>query len=771
MVQKQKIVLTFALLALAVVMAAMALVFDKSSPTGFAAHEQFAGFSAASSGFPAPPTVSFTSVSTQKAWTFSLTDDVVYKTAYVSRDGNTWAPVTLSGSAYQGSSSWIAGSASGTVAVVPADFGLSSSRTFSGDNYVIVYSCSKAGSSWDCHDGRWQLQQCNATLSVSPPSGSTIVKVAAVGQSAVGVRAHMVVSFDGDEREESVPESVTEFSYALDSVPSVIAMSFDNDFYAGDAEDRNLFIQSLSVDDVLVDWSSCDYSAYVYTENNEAIMLSNGTVTCSLNDSSSDGGSDGDDYSNDDDDPPDDPYVGEGTVWEINEALGRGVNVWGVVSDGSCAFASNWEDDYFDKIAEAGFDHVRLVIYGFRDGSGYAIDDDVLANLKVIVDQTIDAGLIAVLDYHSPAFLDNPSQDNQNRFVAHWGELAKEFKGYSNKDLVFELVNEPAGELSNAGWNILLDNAIKAIRAQDSSRAIIVSPATWASAAGLSDLVLPDDDLLILSLHYYQPHTFTHQCAGWIEGYDEVCGEQWYPIQPLIDEVQRYFEPVVSFSQEQDIPVIIGEFGTYYAAPMDSRVRYTNFLARYFELQGWSWAVWDFFVDYSFKIYDKGTESFIPELLDALVSDPMPAVSSHSTTVLYQSSFGSGTDGWYVTTEGSGSAGLSVSGGELVARVYTQGSAPESIVLRKSLPMEKGKMYRIQFTIRSSPDRYWMVARIARKYTWINLYDIDAQGQSQEFAFWYSNDDNPSGEMEFRIGGSSATFYVSDFRFEELSLA
>jgi len=84
--------------------------------------------------------------------TLSVVDDVVYKTGFFSVGGGSWQSFTLQGVAYGGGSDWLSGSA---VASLPF-FGV-------GEHYVIVFSCSRVGSSWDCHSsqghpgGFWQL--------------------------------------------------------------------------------------------------------------------------------------------------------------------------------------------------------------------------------------------------------------------------------------------------------------------------------------------------------------------------------------------------------------------------------------------------------------------------------------------------------------------------------------------------------------------------------------------------------------------------------------
>jgi endoglucanase len=73
---------------------------------------------------------------------------------------------------------------------------------------------------------------------------------------------------------------------------------------------------------------------------------------------------------------------------------------------------------------------------------------------------------------------------------------------------------------------------------------------------------------------------------------------------------------------QNDRPILLGEFGAYDAADMDSRVRWTSFIARLAESHGWSWAYWQF--DSDFVVYDIDAGKWVEPIRDALVP---PAVA------------------------------------------------------------------------------------------------------------------------------------------------
>ena len=79
----------------------------------------------------------------------------------------------------------------------------------------------------------------------------------------------------------------------------------------------------------------------------------------------------------------------------------------------------------------------------------------------------------------------------------------------------FELLNEPHLRLTGQRWNDLLAEALAVVCDSNPHRDLIVGPAAMNTIAGLADLELPDDDGLIVTIHYYLPLPFTHQGRPW----------------------------------------------------------------------------------------------------------------------------------------------------------------------------------------------------------------------------------------------------------------
>ncbi|MDZ7613165.1 MAG: cellulase family glycosylhydrolase [Flavobacteriaceae bacterium] len=166
--------------------------------------------------------------------------------------------------------------------------------------------------------------------------------------------------------------------------------------------------------------------------------------------------------------------------------------------------------------------------------------------------------------------------------MAQWKQISVYFKGYP-ENLVFEILNEPHGNLSAAKWNQFIVSALAEIRTDNPDRIVMIGTADWGGLGGLSQLNIPNDQNLILTIHYYNPFRFTHQGAEWVNDSQAWLGTEWLDSQDERTTVEREFAPLLKLSEEKKIPIHIGEFGAYAKADLVSRSKWTTFLSRYFE--------------------------------------------------------------------------------------------------------------------------------------------------------------------------------------------
>lgn len=313
------------------------------------------------------------------------------------------------------------------------------------------------------------------------------------------------------------------------------------------------------------------------------------------------------------------------SIEKLNKNLGRGINLGNIYDISTLG----WSDDYITKVKEKGFKHVRLPIRWDNNGRSlveepYNISESFMSEIKEVIDKILAADLKLVINMHhyDPLMeLSGAEQEKEmERFLVLWSQVAEYFQNYP-ESLIFEILNEPRDEMTPAIWSDLLAKAINTIRSTNPNRAIMVGTADWGTVYGLEGLSIPQDNHLILTVHYYNPMPFTHQGAEW-SGNPPI-GYKWYDSQSDREAVINEFNLIQDFSAaNNNIPVHIGEFGTYDRADIDSRLLWTTFVTRTIEQYGYSYAYWDFGTD--FGIYDVATGQFRQHLLDALFTNKIP---------------------------------------------------------------------------------------------------------------------------------------------------
>jgi endoglucanase len=167
-------------------------------------------------------------------------------------------------------------------------------------------------------------------------------------------------------------------------------------------------------------------------------------------------------------------------------------------------------------------------------------------------------------------------------------------------------------------WNSLFSELLGVVRQTNPTRIVVVGPTSWNSFKELPNLQLPADPNLLVTFHYYEPFRFTHQGASWTN-MTQLHGITWG------SEADRArlagdFAKVAAWSKASGRPVLLGEFGAYDQAPLDSRVAYTAAVARAAEQRGWAWSYWQF--DSNFVVYLIDEDRWNEPIYRALVPAP-----------------------------------------------------------------------------------------------------------------------------------------------------
>lgn len=293
----------------------------------------------------------------------------------------------------------------------------------------------------------------------------------------------------------------------------------------------------------------------------------------------------------------------------------RGVNIVGYDPMWKDPARARFQMRHMETIRKGGFQTVRIVLQSFAHMDEHdRLDPQWLATLDALIDAALAQKLTVILDEHDFNFCARDPDTCQRKLLAFWEQVAAKYAD-APAGVVFEILNEPNGAL-NERWNDLLAQALAVIRRTNPHRNVIVGPAFWNGIDALDALVLPKDDRhLIVTVHYYHPMRFTHQGAPWTPENKEL-GVTWGSAADRA-LLEKEFDAVQAWSRTHARPILLGEFGAYDKAPLESRVAYTSAVARAAEQRGWAWAYWQF--DSDFIVYDLDKDQWVEPIHRSLI--------------------------------------------------------------------------------------------------------------------------------------------------------
>lgn len=465
-------------------------------------------------------------------------------------------------------------------------------------------------------------------------------------------------------------------------------------------------------------------------------------------------------------------------AFDINEKLGRGINYGNMLeAPTETTWGNSWKPEYPGIIAELGFNHVRIPIRwepAARSSSEipYTIYSSFLTRVQEVVDSTLNAGLFAIINmHHHEALFENPDEQ-EDRFLTMWGQISDFFKDYPDS-LLFEVLNEPHGNLTPEKWNQLYPKALDSIRKYNPERVVLIGMPNYGGLGGLPYLEIPEDKYTILTVHYYNPFQFTHQGAGWVgDNADNWLGTKWLDSESEREVVRQEFSPLEIINETYNIPVHIGEFGAYSKADIESRARWTTYLSRFFESKGWSWAYWEFSA--GFGIYSPDSKTYNQELVDALLHNKMPEPSKYVGAEIYASNFESSTDGWRFSANGAASGSMERLNNSLDITITNPGTSGWHVQLVKgNLKLEMDKKYRYSFRAKADSKRN-ITSYIGKSSSpWTTYSGYNGATLTDTFAvytalFDMKNETDNSARMVFDLGNSNEDVTITDIKLEEV---
>ncbi|MDT8886211.1 cellulase family glycosylhydrolase [Aquirufa sp. LEPPI-3A] len=454
--------------------------------------------------------------------------------------------------------------------------------------------------------------------------------------------------------------------------------------------------------------------------------------------------------------------------------LGRGINLGNMFEAPSeAAWGNPYKEAYIGQIADLGFQHVRVPIrWDVAERTQltppYTVNPQFLARIKSVVDLAISKHLYVIINmHHHEELFTNPAA-SKARFISQWQQIATYFKGYDNH-LYFEVLNEPHDALTPELWNAYFAEALAEIRKTNPYRKVLLGTASYGGPAGVRDLNPPKDSNLILSVHYYSPFNFTHQGADWAGNKDKYIGTKWEDLAWERDQIIADFDYVIQWAKQHNMPLHVGEFGSYELADIDSRARWTTFIARWLEAQGASWAYWEYSA--GFGIYNPLTNTYKTPLVDALLKNPMPAAKVLPTKNLFSLN---GQAGWNVNLNSGASANLAtVPQGLQVVLSKVTGTGWHIQLTRSGFPLSYKKRYVVK--IKAQADKpISITSYLGRSSSPYNAYssynNLSIEPNEKEFVFVFTMGEpyDANARMVFDMGTALATVQINAIQVDEV---
>jgi len=265
---------------------------------------------------------------------------------------------------------------------------------------------------------------------------------------------------------------------------------------------------------------------------------------------------------------------------------------------------------------------VRLCI------SPEVVYDDGVPNAKnlTLIDAALDrfekAGIAVLWDLHDNGQLklDEPDHDNLG-FVKFWEAIARHYKGKRESEVAFELLNEPQFNKNPEVWYALQEQTVKAVRAIDSRRTIMVASTSWNGVDTFVKMAPLPESNLVYSFHCYDPFFFTHQGATWAGDQQKAFRDVPFPSSPeavasMIDQIPSQYQGTLKWYGEQrfdaryllgriagpaewgrehHVPVVLGEFGAYPpVSPVASRTHWFEAMGAALDAEHIPSAIWGY---------------------------------------------------------------------------------------------------------------------------------------------------------------------------------
>jgi hypothetical protein len=299
----------------------------------------------------------------------------------------------------------------------------------------------------------------------------------------------------------------------------------------------------------------------------------------------------------------------------------------------------------------------------------------------------------------------------------------------------------------------------------------LLATADWGGFATLKPLKIPEDDNLIITLHYYSPMKFTHQGADWVESGFDWLGTRWTATVAQKLAMKKDFEEVYNYAKQKNLKIHIGEFGAYNPAKYEDRVLWTEYVARLCEHFGFAFSYWEYSA--GFGLFNPTAKKWREELASALFSTEEITDENYTLSdneIIRDGNFEYAGSNWifgvwHESGKATGSAtadGYSVT----VTKVPTETWGVQ--LLQDKLAVEAGKTYILSFDV-SGDDGMSLNACVEtdKDYVQFGSVAVSVPAKNVSTIILAQATENPV-RLIFNFGYSAGTAIISNVSLKEI---
>ncbi|MBQ9956885.1 MAG: cellulase family glycosylhydrolase [Ruminococcus sp.] len=279
-----------------------------------------------------------------------------------------------------------------------------------------------------------------------------------------------------------------------------------------------------------------------------------------------------------------------------------------------------------DSVCDAGFNSIRIPVTWGDHMTGDTIDKKWMDRVQEVVDYAYNNGMIVILNMHHDDYTwFTPSESeyasDSAKLCNIWSQISERFKDYGDR-LLFEGMNEPRTVGSSMEWmggtaqeraviNKYLQDFVDTVRASGGNNAmrslIVTSYAASADANAINDVVVPEDDNIIVSIHYYAPWNFAFGDT-----------DSWSK-----EDLGYGFNRIKKRFVDCGIPTIIGEFGAVNTIDHSILKEYYQYYLETAESYGLKCFVWDnnvFGGESAFGVFNRLALTWNSDILEGIMN-------------------------------------------------------------------------------------------------------------------------------------------------------